>query len=336
MDYEISIVGGDSSPLLDFLHDYKGKKLALFSDEHVYSLYESYLRENLKDFDVYYFIFSQGETSKSLTTYKKALEFLSDKAFDRSDLVLGFGGGVTGDLAAFVSSTYQRGLAYIAIPTSLLAMVDSSVGGKTAINLGPLKNQVGTFYFPSLVHIDTDFLKTLDDRNLASGLGEVYKYALLDDESIFYDLDKPQDLDYKNLIRKSLECKIKFVSGDEKDRGKRQALNLGHTLAHAIEALSGHQVLHGEAVAIGLVQMAKLSSYLGLAKEDLVNRLVGSFSKYKLPTELSYRPADLMDFIKHDKKIRSGKIRLILPLGLGSYTEKDLSLEDLSVALTKI
>ena len=211
--YTINIGKNNTNELKEFLNDYKGNKVALFSDENIYSIYEYHIKSFLDDFEVFFYIFPQGEKSKSIENYEASLNFLSENNFTRSDLIIGFGGGVTGDLAGFVASTYLRGVSYIAVPTSLLSMVDSSVGGKTGINLANLKNQVGSFYFPDYVHIDTSYLETLENREIKSGLGEIIKYSLLKDGEIF-NLIKNKNLDFEEIIYRSLKVKLFFVDGD--------------------------------------------------------------------------------------------------------------------------
>ena len=327
INYKINIGYKSYKDLIEYLSKYKGNKIALFSDSNVYKIYKDHLSEILEGYDVFPFIFQPGEISKSLKCYHEALTFLSNNSFSRSDPVIAFGGGVVGDLAGFVSSTYLRGLDLIAIPTSLLAMVDSSIGGKNGINLGMLKNQVGTFYYPKHVHIDYLYLETLEDIQVKNGLAEIYKYALLKDANLFKSLNNGQ-LDYYDLIYRSLKCKLFFVKGDEKDRGKRQFLNLGHTLGHAIEAISDHQVLHGQAVAIGLVKMAILGEILGITKEGLTKLLTNSLKSKNMDTDYPLKTDVIYDIIIHDKKIKNGKINLIFPVDIGKSTNIEYKLED--------
>lgn len=332
-DYYINIVHKDSEELLSQLEKYKGNKVALFSDEKVYHIYKNHLNKLLGNYNIYPYIFPVGEKTKSLEYYAKAMEFLSDNDFSRSDLVLAFGGGVVGDISAFIASTYQRGLDYISVPTSLLAMVDSSIGGKTAINLKGHKNQIGSFYFPSYVHIDYSYLDSLDERNIKSAMAEVFKYAVLNDSEMFDRLLQSDEIDFEWLISKSLEMKFHYVEGDENDQDKRQYLNLGHSIGHGIEKLSKNKVLHGEAVGIGIIQMAKLSYKLGLAQDDLSHEIEKAFHKYGMVTSYDYRIGDMVEAIRHDKKIRSDKINMIFPTSIGSATNREIALDELEKLL---
>lgn len=325
--YDINIGHGHAENLRKVTEKYKGKNLALFSDEKVYGLYKDHIGEVFKGFKLSYFTFPQGEESKSLKVYQEALSFLSANNFSRSDLILAFGGGVTGDLAGFVASTYLRSIDFISIPTSLLAMVDSSVGGKTGLNLGSLKNQVGSFYFPSHVHIDGLYLETLDQEEIKSGLGEIIKYSLLEDPSIFTDLYQKHP-DYQDLVYKSLKVKLNFVRGDERDKGKRQYLNLGHTLGHGIESLSAYKIPHGQAVAIGILKMCQISERLGLAIDGLYDQVSDLYDQLGLVKDFAYDKDKMVRVLVHDKKIRDGKINIILPVDLGKSINRDFTLEE--------
>lgn len=325
--YNINIGNENTEELIHFLETYKGNKIALFSDEYVYSLYSEHLKSALANFQIYPYIYPQGESSKSLANYEKSLSFLSENNFTRSDLVIGFGGGVTGDLAGFVASTYLRGIPYIAVPTSLLAMVDSSVGGKTGLNLSNLKNQIGSFYFPEYVHIDTKYLQTLSEREVKSGLGEIIKYSLLKDKELF-NLIKKETLDFEEIIYRSLKVKLFFVDGDEYDKGKRQFLNLGHSLGHCIEALSDLKISHGQAVAIGIYLMTILSQRLGYCQDNLLDDLSLIYDTHGLEKTYYLDKIKVSDIINHDKKIANGKINLIFPVGLGQSIDKKYELDD--------
>lgn len=325
--YKINIGKNNTNELKEFLNDYKGNKVALFSDEKIYSIYEYHIKSFLDDFEVFFYIFPQGEKSKSFENYEASLNFLSENNFTRSDLIIGFGGGVTGDLAGFVASTYLRGVSYIAVPTSLLSMVDSSVGGKTGINLANLKNQVGSFYFPDYVHIDTSYLETLENREIKSGLGEIIKYSLLKDGEIF-NLIKNKNLDFEEIIYRSLKVKLFFVDGDEYDKGKRQYLNLGHSLGHCIEALSDLHISHGQAVAIGIYIMTKISQNIGYCKNNLAKDLKVIYDIHGLQTTYPLDRIKVSDIISHDKKIANGKINLIFPIALGESIDKKYELDE--------
>lgn len=329
----IYLAEDDSRVLEDFLTFYKKDKVLLISDGNVYGLYKDKIEGLLKGYDSYKFIVKPGEGSKSMTVYQEACEFLVDKGFARSSLVLALGGGVVGDLGAFVASTYQRGMDLALVPTSLLSMVDSSVGGKTAINFAGLKNQIGTFYFPKIVYIDPAYLRTLKEDDIKSGLGEIIKYGILKDKDLFYMLREKDSLNYGEIIKKSIETKAFYVHGDEKDQGKRQFLNLGHTLGHAIESLSSYTIPHGQAVAMGIWLTARLGEKLGLTKPGLAGEIQDLLKDLAMDRDIPLDIDKTMDLISHDKKIRSGRIKMIFPVDIGKSTEKTMTLDELKTAL---
>lgn len=329
-NYKINIGKNLDIELKEYLSKDKKRKIALFSDEYVYLIYRNRINNILRDFDYYVFNFPQGENSKSMETYNKALKFLSDNNFSRSDIILSFGGGITGDISGFVASTYLRGINFVSVPTTLLSMVDSSVGGKNGINFNGLKNQVGTFYFPEYVHIDYSLLKTLDRRNINNGLAEMFKYSVLYDKDLFNDLSKEIDnLDYEKIINRSLEIKLEFVKDDERDKGKRQYLNLGHTIGHGIEGLSNYKINHGEAVGIGLIYMARASYKLGLAQEPFYKDIIREFKKHDLPINYDFNTDEILKIIKHDKKIKDDLINIIIPVEIGKAINKKVSFKEL-------
>lgn len=329
-NYKINIGNDIDNELKNYLLRHKDKKIAVISDEYVYCIYRNRLNNILRDFNYYVFNFPQGETSKSLDTYKEALKFLSDNDFTRSDIILSFGGGITGDLSGFIAATYLRGINFISVPTTLLSMIDSSVGGKNGINFNGLKNQVGTFYFPEYVHIDYSFLKTLDKRNINNGLSEMFKYSVLKDRDLFNKLTKGiENVDFEYVIKRSLEIKLDFVRNDERDKGLRQYLNLGHTIAHGIEGLSNYSINHGEAVGIGLIYMSYASYKMGIAKEPFYKELIKEFKKYNLPTGYKFNTDEILEIIKHDKKIKGDLINIIIPVSIGEATNREVSFDEL-------
>lgn len=328
-NYEINIGQNIDQELKDYLSKNKNRKIALISDEYVYFIYRNRLHNILCDFDYDIFTFPQGEKSKSMKTYSEILEFLSENDYSRGDVILAFGGGITGDLAGFVASTYLRGINFIAVPTTLLSMIDSSVGGKNGINFNGLKNQVGTFYFPEYVHIDYSFLDTLKKRDLNNGLAEMFKYSVLKDKNLFEILKNNEKLDYEYLIHRSLEIKIEFVKDDIRDKSIRQHLNLGHTIGHGIEGLSKYEINHGEAVGIGLIYVSRAAYKLGIASEPFYKDLIKEFKKYNLPTEYDFKTDEILEIMKHDKKIKDNKINLIIPTEIGNTISKTLSFNEL-------
>jgi 3-dehydroquinate synthase len=268
-----------------------------------------------------------GEPSKSINQFQSLLEWILDEGGDRRSVVIAVGGGVIGDLAGYVAAAFTRGIRFVQVPTTLLAMVDSSVGGKTGINLPGAKNMVGAFWQPSLVLIETDVLSTLPDRSYLSGLAEVIKYGVIDDAEFFawlesnaaalVDRDGPA---LRYAIQKSCQSKANVVGDDERETsGRRAILNYGHTFAHAIEATAGYgSLLHGEAVSIGMQMAARLAIDLGLTDAALLDRQTALIKACKLPTTLADADPDtLLPVMMRDKKVAHGKLRFILPTKIG-------------------
>lgn len=268
-----------------------------------------------------------GEPSKSISQFESLLEWILESGSDRRSVVIAVGGGVIGDLAGYVAASFTRGIRFVQVPTTLLAMVDSSVGGKTGINLPSAKNMVGAFWQPSLVLIDTQLLSTLPDRSYLSGLAEVIKYGVIDDAEFFDWLEANAqalvDRDSSTLryaIQKSCESKASVVGEDEREMsGRRAILNYGHTFAHAIEATAGYgTLLHGEAVSIGMQMAARLAIDLGMTDESLLQRQTALIKACQLPTTLATADPDAMlPVMMRDKKVAHGKLRFILPTEIG-------------------
>lgn len=269
-----------------------------------------------------------GEPSKSMVEFERILAWLLEQGGDRRSVIIAVGGGVIGDLAGYVAASFTRGIRFIQIPTTLLAMVDSSVGGKTGINLPGAKNMVGAFWQPSLVLIDTDVLSTLSERSFLSGLAEVIKYGVIDDAEFFGWLESntnglvSRDKDaMRYAIQASCECKARVVGEDERETsGRRAILNYGHTFAHAIEATAGYgKLLHGEAVSIGMQMAARLAIELGLANDSLLKRQTELLSACQLPICLpDADPVAMLPVMMRDKKVAHGNLRFILPTQLGT------------------
>ena len=264
----------------------------------------------------------QGEKSKNFDTYKELLETLNENEFSRNDCVVAVGGGVVGDISGFTAATYMRGITFYNIPTTLLSQVDSSIGGKTAIDFGGYKNTVGAFYQPSAVIIDPDVLKTLIPRQFSNGLSESIKMAATSDKVLF-ELIENEDA-YENIeavIERSLKIKKAVVEDDEKETGLRRVLNFGHTIAHAVETATGlEEYLHGECVALGMLPFAS-----GCVRE----RLVKVFEKYSLPVTVNISAEELLKALRHDKKADSKGVNTIFVNEIGSFEFKYLNYQDL-------
>ncbi|GAA5506765.1 3-dehydroquinate synthase [Novipirellula caenicola] len=269
-----------------------------------------------------------GETSKSVSQLSDIWQWMLDCSTDRSSVLIAVGGGVIGDLAGFAAASFTRGIRFIQVPTTLLAMVDSSVGGKTGINLPTSKNMVGAFWQPSLVMIDTDVLSTLPERAYISGLAEVIKYGVIDDAAFFDWLDANaaklvarDDEAVRHAIAESCRSKSRVVGEDERETsGRRAILNYGHTFAHAIEATAGYgKLLHGEAVAIGMQMAANMAIDLGRCEASLLSRQTDLLLACGLPTTFPEADVDAMlPVMQRDKKVSHGKLRFILPERIGS------------------
>jgi len=302
-------------------------RVVIITNPTVNRLYGDALKQSLsqENFKVSILQVPDGEEQKSLATAGKLYHELAESYAERTTPILALGGGVIGDLAGFVAATYLRGVALIQIPTTLLAQVDSSIGGKVALDYGQLKNKIGAFYQPRLVISDIDILKTLDTKTLGDGLAEVIKYGVIREEAFFtyleQNIDKIKSFDegaLEEIVSKSAEIKASVVEKDEKDQGLRAILNYGHTVGHAIESISNFRVAHGEAVALGMIAAARISSEMGIFAPDELLRLESLIRRAGLPTKMpNLNPADLIQAMKHDKKVLAGKVRFVLPKSLG-------------------
>lgn len=305
-------------------------KLALVSNPTVFGLYGDTVSKALTaaGFDLAVILIPDGEGYKSLSSAEKIYGEMLKARLDRKSVLVALGGGVIGDITGFAASTYMRGIDFVQVPTTLLAQVDSSVGGKTGVNHSLGKNMIGTFWQPRTVWIDIDTLNTLPKRELLSGLAEVIKYGVIWDEEFFRFLEEKRDevlgLDRETLthiIRMSCGIKAEVVSRDERESGLRAILNYGHTIGHAIETATGYtRYLHGEAVAIGMYAEARLAAELGLIDSGQTERLKAVIESYGLPAILpgDIAPGLLFSSMQLDKKAVSGDLKFILPEKIGS------------------
>lgn len=302
------------------------KKIAIITDDNLRDIYGDAMCENIESqgFEVRIISVKPGEKSKYFSKLPDIYNELLDFKLTRSDLIIALGGGVVGDLAGFVSSTFLRGISYIQIPTSLLAQVDSSVGGKVAVNLERGKNLVGSFYHPELVLIDPNMLGTLPERYFDDGLGEVIKYGCIKSKKLFERLEgfeNKEDLkeNIGEIIYECCNIKREIVENDEKDLGERMLLNFGHTLGHAIEKVYNYETYsHGEAVSIGMNMISKISEHRGLTKDGVAKRIENLLKKYGLNTDVNFKDKNLAkEAIKLDKKNLNGKLNVILLKDIG-------------------
>lgn len=276
------------------------------------------------------FIFKAGEESKSKETLFELLEFMAENRLTRTDFAVALGGGVTGDMTGLAASLYLRGIEFVQVPTTLLAAVDSSVGGKTAVNLTAGKNLMGAFYQPSLVLCDTLTLGTLPDEIFADGMAEVIKYGVIFDKELFDSVkDGNVSGNIEKIIAKCVELKRDVVAKDEFDKGERQLLNFGHTIAHSIEKCSSFEVSHGSAVAIGMVIAAKASAKLGWSEEDCTQEIILANKNNNLPVSCDFAPSDLASAALSDKKRAGDSITFVVPEKIGKCVLKKVSVDTL-------
>ncbi|WP_086313100.1 3-dehydroquinate synthase [Enterococcus sp. 7F3_DIV0205] len=314
------------------------QKIVIITDTNVQPLYGDQVYKSLKDagFEPSTFVIEAGEQSKSLSVAADIYDFLADEGLTRSDGIIALGGGVVGDLAGFVASTYMRGLHFLQVPTTLLAQVDSSIGGKTAVNTKKAKNLVGTFAQPDGVLIDPDTLSTLEIRRIQEGIAEIIKSAAIADEDLWHKLDLL--VDEHDLIVHATEiisacCKIKrkVVEEDELDNGVRLLLNFGHTIGHALENTAGYgNLTHGEGVAIGMSQITRVAESKNLTPVGTTEQLNKMIQKFNLPTTSDqWDHEQLYTALTHDKKTRGGKINIILLESIGKAKIVRIPIEEM-------
>jgi 3-dehydroquinate synthase len=268
-------------------------------------------------FDAVRFTFPAGEGSKHIDTLSDILEFLAEQRLTRTDLVVALGGGVTGDMAGFAAAIYARGVRFVQVPTTLLAAVDSSVGGKTAVDLPGGKNQAGAFYQPLLVLCDPDTLSTLPEEQYRSGCAEVIKYGMLGDEDFFASLVLPVKEQAETVIARCVSMKRDIVHEDEFDTGLRRLLNLGHSFGHAVEKCSDYTILHGEAVAIGMAGITRAAVARGLCEASALDALLEMLQAYALPVSCDYPAEALAAAMRNDKKLTGSTMHLVVPETVG-------------------
>lgn len=299
----------------------KASKAVIISDSNVYPLYGNTVLESVKANgfqDVFSFVFSAGEESKNGNNYLAILEFLAERHITRSDCLIALGGGVVGDITGFVAATYLRGIDYVQIPTTVLAAVDSSVGGKTAIDLSAGKNLVGAFYQPNAVICDLNTFTSLPTDVFRDGCAEIIKYGILYDQSLFDHLTEHGiDFDREAVIARCVELKRDVVACDEFDRGQRQKLNLGHTIGHGIEASSNFSISHGSAVAIGMAIISRAAAKLGMCSQETKDSIIASIQLFGLPVTTTETAKTLYTYALSDKKREGSTVNLIIPQRIG-------------------
>ena len=291
-----------------------GGRCVVVSGENVFPLYGQTALTSLREagFQADAVVFPAGESTKSLACYGELMNELTDRQFSRSDCLVALGGGVTGDLTGFAAATYQRGIRFVQVPTTLLSAVDSSVGGKTAVNLPAAKNQVGAFYQPQLVLCDTNTLLTISERELRAGMAEVIKDAVIGDPDLFDLLQHTEPARLFDALPEIIEAcvrlKAEIVEEDERDVGRRRLLNLGHSFGHAIEQRSGYTLLHGEAVAVGTAMACRAAVSTGMLDPVSFDAILSLLRHFGLPTETEYDAEELFSIMMLDKKIADGTV----------------------------
>ncbi|MFN9173403.1 MAG: 3-dehydroquinate synthase [Synechocystis sp.] len=336
--YQVQIVPGGLADLAAALAPLKlGKKIVVVSNPEIYDYYGETVRGALQKagYTVIQHLIPAGETFKTLDSITDLYNTAFQAALERNSTFLALGGGVIGDMTGFAAATWLRGINFVQVPTSLLAMVDASIGGKTGVNHPQGKNLIGAFYQPRLVFIDPTVLKTLPEREFRAGMAEVIKYGVIWDGELFAKLEAATDLSnmaavtddlLTDIIQRSCQAKVDVVSQDEKEAGLRAILNYGHTIGHAVESLTGYvQVNHGEAVAIGMVAAVKLAQQMGLCTVDLLERHNALLAKTQLPTEIppELELDEIIGCLQHDKKVKAGIVRFILPTAIAKVIIAD-------------
>lgn len=318
----------DSIPSILSEHNNSGKKLFIISQELIFNLYGGKLYNELlaAGFDVNFINIIEDETAKSIDQYQLIIKKMAALKCDRSTSILALGGGVVGDISGFVAASYMRGIDYYQIPTTLLAMIDSSIGGKTGINIKEGKNIIGAFHQPNAVFIDPSLLISLPKDELVSGLGELIKYGAIRDakflDNISIWLNNIDKFPYAIAIEYSCKIKASIVSGDEFESGMRKILNFGHTIGHALEAYLGYgKIKHGESVAIGMKCSSWISKEMGLISNQDYKKFIDIISKLPLPNLKSLNPDELLPYIQIDKKNKNGILHFIVLDGLGNAIE---------------
>jgi len=331
--YEIIIEKGIIKNLAEHIDNvFIGKKIMIVTDNNILPLYAEQLKNSLitTGHETEIFAFPAGETSKTMSTVVEILHACADFDLSRTDMIIGIGGGVVGDLAGFAASIYMRGIKYISIPTTLLASIDSSVGGKTGCDLPQGKNLAGTFHQPSLVLIDPDVLNTLPKRYINDGMAEAIKHAALFCSELFSQIAS-DNINYTDLIYKNINFKKRIIEDDEFEGGDRKLLNFGHTLGHAIEKYGNYSALtHGEAIGVGMMLVTRASEKAGYTLKGTSEQLDKILKKFDLPTETDYPLHELLDICKADKKRRGDVIDFVFIREIGKGNIMPLKLNELN------
>lgn len=331
-EYNVIVGTGILNQFHSYLPSALYRSAVIISDENVWPLYGMQTQLTLinSGLDVKHYIIPAGESSKNAETYLSIINYLAQIQFTRSDLLIALGGGVVGDLTGFVAATYLRGVSYIQIPTTLLAMVDASVGGKTAINLPSGKNLVGAFYQPDLVMCDIAVLDSLEPSVFRDGCAEIIKYGILYDPILFSHLEKNIfDFDREYVIARCIELKNQVVSKDTFDVGIRQQLNLGHTIGHGVETFSEFRITHGHAVAIGINIISKAAANMGICSSETYQRIHNLLKGFNFDLTVDACAGELFSAALSDKKRLGNTVNLIVPQAVGMCCIRQTLVEEL-------
>ena len=343
--YDIIIEYGALNKAGEYIKNAVGGDVAVIvTDDVVDKLYSKALETSLinSGYQIKKFVFPNGEISKNTTTYIELLNFMAVNKITRSDVVCALGGGVVGDLSGFAAATYLRGISYVQIPTTLLSAVDSSVGGKTAVDLDCGKNLVGAFYQPNLVLCDYSTLSTLSEDIFRDGCAEIIKYGVIADKDLFnklknvmsLDMTKSQNDELEQIIERCVSIKRDVVTEDEKDNGLRQILNFGHTIGHAVENCSNYTISHGSAVAIGMIAIANICANMNICKRECADEIINIVKDYGFQSEITYSNEDLFNVITSDKKRKGASISLIVSTEIGTCEIKKVPIEEVLAMLS--
>ncbi|MBE7040184.1 MAG: 3-dehydroquinate synthase [Ruminococcaceae bacterium] len=307
-------------------------KALIVTDDIVDSLYSKTLEDSLNEsgFGTYKFVFKNGETSKNIETFSEILNYMAEIKMTRNDVVFALGGGVTGDLSGFAAASYMRGIKFVQIPTTFLAAVDSSVGGKCGINLKNGKNLAGAFHQPSIVLCDPNTFKTLPLDVLSDGISEAIKSGIIKDSSLFFKFRDGSYIDnLDSIVSACVKIKGNIIENDEFEGGMRKLLNLGHTVGHAVEKCSNYKISHGHAISIGMAVAAKSAEKSGLSKEGTADEIITTLKRCSLPVSCEFTADKLTEVILNDKKRIDNKVTFVLPESIGNCIMHDIEICDI-------
>lgn len=313
----------------------KAKNIVVITDDNVDKFHSENIMNMLKDngFNAIKFVFNHGEENKTMKTICDILEFMAENNVTRSDLIIALGGGIVGDVSGYAASSYLRGIDFIQVPTSFLAAIDSSVGGKTGVNLKAGKNLAGAFYQPRLVVCDIKTFDTLPHENFTEGVSETIKYGVICDKEIFNLLLENETFDVESVIERCVSIKAQIVSEDEFDTGRRQLLNFGHTIGHAIEKATDFKITHGMAVGIGMAFISHISDEMGWSKEITYPKVVKCLENHNIPISIDIETDELLSTMVKDKKRMGDVINLVIPEEIGKCVLKSINVSELKEVL---